>query len=392
MADTSIHQILKRMKNLFPHEIVNFTVENHFYKFSRFSRNIYLVTILFTAGTVCSLFFIKTIISVQSTGLIRSMSESVDVISPVVAEVKKTNMSENKLVCQGDTLLWLNHEKLEERNEHLISLITQNNDYLRDLKMMLDCSYAPFKTELYKSVHAQYRQKLAEYNLQIEILKKSFDRTQLLFEKKVVPLAEKEEQEFLLEKAIEAKNIFEQQNRSEWQKLAAEYKLTNDKYENEIDGLTRDFENYFILSPCVGHITNYNGIQSGSYVTMGQTIAVISPYDELVSEHLVPPKDIGYLEKTMPVVFQVDAYNYNQWGLASGEITDISNEVYVVNNQPYFRVRCSLNEQYLSLKNGYKGDLKKGLTTTARFQVTERTLMQLLFDKADNWLNPKMNK
>lgn len=380
------------MKNLFPHEIINFTVESHFDKFSRFSRTIYLGIILFVIGTICSLFFIKTKISVQSAGLIRSLAEPVDLTSPVVAEVKRTRLAENKLVHQGDTLLWLNNEKLAERNEHLNIFITQNNNYLEDLNLMLNLSYTSLKTELYKSVHAQYRQKLAEYDLQIEILKKTFARTQLLFEKKVVPLVDKEDQEFQLEKAIEAKNIFVQQNQSEWQKLAVEYKLANDKYKNEIDGFSRDFENYFILSPCTGHITNYNGIQPGSYVTTGQTIAVISPDDELVSEHLVPPKDIGYLGKAMPVVFQVDAYNYNQWGLASGEITDISNEVYIVNSQPYFRVRCSLNEQFLSLRNGYKGYIKKGFTTNARFQVTERTLAQLLFDKADNWLNPNLNE
>jgi multidrug resistance efflux pump len=380
------------MKNLFPHEIVNFTIENHFYKFNRFTHNIYLFTILFTTGAACSLFYIKTKISVQCSGLIRSMSEPVDLISPIVAEVKSINIAENKFVSKGDTLLWLNNQKLAERNEHLNSLIAQNNDYLSDLFQMLDIRYASLKTELYKSVYAQYNQKLADHNLQIEILRKTFDRTQLLFEKKVVPLAEKEEQEFNLEKSIESKSIFIQQSRSDWQKLTAEYKLANDKYQNEIDGLLRDFENYFILSPCVGHITNFSGIKPGSYVTTGQRIAVISPEDELVSEHLVPPKDIGFLEKAMPVVFQVDAYNYNQWGLASGVITDISNEVYILNSQPYFRVRCSLNEQFLSLKNGYKGYLKKGLTTNASFQVTERTLAQLLFDKADNWLNPNLNE
>jgi len=71
---------------------------------------------------------------------------------------------------------------------------------------------------------------------------------------------------------------------------------------------------------------------------------------------------------------------------------DISNEVYLLNDQPFFKVRCSLDEQYLVLGNGFKGNLKKGLTTTARFQITKRSIAQLLFDKADDWLNPKLNK
>lgn len=157
------------------------------------------------------------------------------------------------------------------------------------------------------------------------------------------------------------------QSKREWQQLNTEYKLTNDKYKNEINEFLKDLDNYIIISPSNGYITHFNGIQSGSFVTSGQSIAIISPDDELISEHLVPPKDIGYLKNKMPVIFHIDAYNYNQWGLASGEIIDISNEIYLVNNQPYFKVKCSLNEKYLSLKNGFNGYLKKGLTTTARF-------------------------
>jgi HlyD family secretion protein len=32
--------------------------------------------------------------------------------------------------------------------------------------------------------------------------------------------------------------------------------------------------------------------------------------------------------------------------------------------------------------------IKKGMTVQVRFLVTRRTLFQLLFDKADDWLNP----
>lgn len=378
------------MKKIFPPEIIDLSVENHFYRFNKSSQRIYSLAILFLVGVVICLFFIKTKISVQSAGIIRSASESIDITSPVVSEVVKTNIVENKFVRKGDTLVWLNSKKLTERIEHLRSLILLNEDYQNDLKYMSEFKYTSIKTDLYKSVHAQYRQKLVEYDLKIGLLKKSFNRTQTLFEKKVIPLTEKEEKEFQLEKAIEDKKMFVRQSRREWQQSATGYKLTNDKYKNEINELFKEFENYLIVSPCAGYITHYNGIQPGSYVTTGETIAVISPDDKLISEFLVPPKDIGYLRNEMPAIFQIDAYNYNEWGLASGKIIDISNEIYLVNNHPYFKVRCSLNEKNLTLRNGFKGRLKKGLTTTARFQVTERTLAQLLFDKADNWLNPKL--
>jgi HlyD family secretion protein len=103
--------------------------------------------------------------------------------------------------------------------------------------------------------------------------------------------------------------------------------------------------------------------------------------------------DIGYLKAGMPVNFQIDAYNYNQWGLAKGEVTEIFNDVVMVKDEPIFRVRCKLLTQQMELKSGFAGSIKKGMTLTARFQVTERTLWQLLYDKMDNWLNPtQLNK
>ena len=90
----------------------------------------------------------------------------------------------------------------------------------------------------------------------------------------------------------------------------------------------------------------------------------------------------------MPVRFQVDAFNYNQWGLATGNVTEISSDIYFVNEKPVFKVTCQLREDYLQLKNGYKGYLKKGMTLQARFVVAERTLWQLLYDKVDDWINP----
>ncbi len=53
-----------------------------------------------------------------------------------------------------------------------------------------------------------------------------------------------------------------------------------------------------------------------------------------------------------------------------------------------FRVLCSLNQEFLTLKNGFKGQLKKGMLVNARFELTERSLFDLLYDKMDDWLNP----
>jgi HlyD family secretion protein len=59
--------------------------------------------------------------------------------------------------------------------------------------------------------------------------------------------------------------------------------------------------------------------------------------------------------------------------------------------QPYFKVRCRLNKTWLQLRNGYTGQLKKGMTIQARFTIARRTIFQLLYDKTSDWLNPNSN-
>jgi len=94
------------------------------------------------------------------------------------------------------------------------------------------------------------------------------------------------------------------------------------------------------------------------------------------------------LKKENKVNFQVSAFNYNQWGLANGKIEEIGNDVQIINNTPTFKVLCSLDQNFLKLKNGFKGKLKKGMVVNAQFELTERSLFDLLYDKIDDWLNP----
>jgi membrane fusion protein, peptide pheromone/bacteriocin exporter len=73
-------------------------------------------------------------------------------------------------------------------------------------------------------------------------------------------------------------------------------------------------------------------------------------------------------------------------------VTEVLQDVVLLDNKPMFRVRCTIDQKYVQLKNGYKGNIQKGLTFTAQFKLNRRSLWQLLFDKLDNWLNPKMMK
>jgi len=127
------------------------------------------------------------------------------------------------------------------------------------------------------------------------------------------------------------------------------------------------------------------------FINQGMELGEISPDSNLIVECYISPNDIGLLDKNKLVNFQIDTFNYNQWGLVTGEIIEIGNDIEIVDNNPVFKVLCKINMKYLQLNNGFKGHLKKGMTLNARFELAERTLFNLLYDKVDDWMNPGTN-
>ena len=102
----------------------------------------------------------------------------------------------------------------------------------------------------------------------------------------------------------------------------------------------------------------------------------------------VPTQQVGLLKANEEVKFQIDAFDYNYFGIVTGKIVSIDNDYTIIDNKPVFKVRCLLDSSQVHLKNGFTGHLKKGLTLQARFMVTRRSAWQLLFDRVNNWLNP----
>jgi HlyD family secretion protein len=93
----------------------------------------------------------------------------------------------------------------------------------------------------------------------------------------------------------------------------------------------------------------------------------------------------------MKVNVLVEAFDYNQWGKLNGLVSDISSDFVLLNETPFFKVKCCIDRPFLTLKNGKKGFLKKGMTVQTRFLVNRRSLFQLIYEKMDDWANP-LNK
>ena len=177
---------------------------------------------------------------------------------------------------------------------------------------------------------------------------------------------------------------------STWQADQNTYRNTYNEMNSSLNQEIKDKDMYIVRSPVDGTVDQFSGVYRGSSIQAGQSLAVISPDSTLCLEVYVTPRNIGFMSVGMPVNVQVESFNYNEWGTILGRVKDISSD-FLTDSQgnSFYKVKCEMERDYLQLKNGRVGKLKKGMTVNAHFMVTRRSLFDLLYQKMDGWVNPK---
>ena len=378
------------MKQLFPPEIIHNSAETYFTQQQTTSRTVYLILILTLIIFVLLLPLINVDITTQSNGVIRSNLDDNTIQSAVYGEVIRANISENAKVAQGDTLLMISTHKTDEQINFYYSELGEDSVQMNDLALLLRNQNTGLASAIFRQEFAGLIGKLEEQNVKKSQAEKEYLLAARLFEKNVIPRMEFEEKKHNCEfEKSHYTNIIEQQKLN-WQTRLTEIKQKASGLKSNIEQLQREKRQYVITAPISGTLTDGPGIEEGNFIVPNQQFGRISPDENLLVECYVTPANIGLIHPEMQVSFQFHSFNYNQWGMGSGKVTRISGNIINMNDQPFFRVRCSLDKNYLILKNGSKGFLKKGMTLTGRFMIIRRSLFQLIYDKTDDWLNPKI--
>ncbi len=383
------------MKEIFPKEIINSTVEVHQFKHKTRSKIIYSIILLSLIAIIAALPFVKVDIYTSARGLIKPDKERLTLTSINSGRVIFTNIKNNRYVQKGDTLLILNNTMINEKLNLSKKQTEDINLFIDDLTYLINTKHiqhGKIKSPKYIKEHLFYNQKLQELYTRRKKLKKDYDRSQTLFKKGVIAKVEFENVKFDYDLVMSNIYQIKKQQANTWQATLTEYKSSLLEVESTIKQLQDNKSQFVMTAPITGTLIGVKSIERGSFINPGEAFANISPNTDLLVECFISPQDIGLLKHNTPANFQIDAYNYNQWGLATGSITEISKDIESINQQSIFKVKCKLNETTLQLKNGFKGNLKKGMTLNAQFKLAERTLFDLLYDKVDDWLNPSQNQ
>lgn len=381
-------------KEIFPVEIVENSQESNFQRHNIRLRIINWIILFSTIFAMSALPLIEVDIGLRSQGLIRPVTNLVQISSPVSGELRQLYIQDNSHVEQGDLIAQIDTVQISEQIRYLKNKESRLILFIQDLEKLVHLELSPqmnlseFNTARYKRSYSEMRNRLSGMSREIIWHEKELKRQAYLKERDMVSRLILEKAEYNLQSALDDYELSRDQQKSRWQLEKLEFQNELKELQSQLVQHQMKQELYTIRSPVTGSIQNLNAIHRNTFIHLNQVIADISPDTSLIATAYVTPGDIGLLREGMPVRFSIDSYDQNRWGTLEGKVLDISTDAIIMDQSPVFRVLCTFDRNYLELKNGVRGELKKGMTLQARFIIARRSLFQLLFDNVNDWLNP----
>ncbi len=353
---------------------------------------------IFILASICFFFtllpFIFTDISIKTTGITRPDNERTEIKSSQSGFIENIFVAEGSKVKKGDVILSIKDPNTKSKTILNQYELSQRREFIHDLTILVNQTNLSEK-ELQSLISPVYKEQLSKFLFQKEqqqtALKKANHELEMntsLANEKVISKKEFFDIQNNQERIQSGYNAFIREQMITWQQEYVKYKLESSQYQLQSQQINAEASFYQVKAATDGFIQGINTKYAGGTIGANEIVCTISPDGNLIGECYVQSRDIGLLKIGQTARFQIEAFDYNYFGVLTGTIIAVDNDFSVVNNTPVFKVRCSFDSTHLKLKNGFIGKLKKGMNFQARFIVARRSLWQLLFDNLNDWLNP----
>ncbi len=356
-------------------------------------HGIYLIILFVISLSIGALPFVYTDISIKSQGITRPRIERTEIRSTMSGIIDTLFVTEGLFVQKNQIILRIKDQTSGSRERQNSFEIEQRQVGIRDLTYLTTAipdslSIHQLHSALYTEQLNHFLQQKQELAIQLRKATKEVEINSSLAKSKVISPKEFFDIQNNYDRIQASIKVLSQGQISAWQKELLQNRLELSRYHNQANEVKTQADLYSIKAPISGIIQGISGRYSGGSVQSNETLCMISPEESLIGECYVQTKDAGFLRHGQVVRFQIDAFDYNYFGILTGRIISIDNDYTVIDNKPVFKVRCNFDNTQMFLKNGFKGQIKKGLSFQAGFTIARRSLWQLLFDKIDDWLNP----
>lgn len=417
-ANGSLPKVLAPPPVALPIELCENSVESLAYEHGGDRYPVYWALIGFFITALVALPVIKVETSISAAGLARPVRDRIEVRSQVSGMLRQLAVVENDQVRENQPLISIDSSALEERIKlkksqqetaraklndlvHLLSLTEALNrrripgaqNHLQSIQALsgeieaLEGVRSALTTQVYLEGMEHLLASLRENLLGVVKLSRALDRANKLSAVGLIPEAEIEAQRYEFERAVDAQEIQIRSFLSPLRSQADELQTMLVALISEEKELGENLKNYQIAAPASGAAIGFRGLSPGSYVQAGQPIGYISASDDILVDVHVAPRDVGRVVLGGPVRIQVEAFPYTEWGMLSGVVAGLSEDVVAANSNE-FRITVAPESVELRSPAGASGRLRKGMSVNVRFLLGERSLLSLLYDSARRWFDP----
>lgn len=379
--------------DLLPAELARHTVESLYAQHGLERNWIYWLILAGVGGALASLPMIKVDVAVRAPGVVKALTDRVDLKTTVSGRISEVLVSDNVSVVKGQALLVVAAEDIEEQQHRQAVLLREKSALIDDLQTLLtdETAEVGLNTAALRHEAVQYRAQLDTYRLAEAKAGNELTRYTALADKGIATRQELDNARYEVERLQAESRLLREQIRARWAARMNEEKIALEDIISTMRRLTLEKEHYVLRAPVNGVLVGFNGWSEGGRILAGQSVGGVSPADALCVESQVSSRDIGMVRTGQRVRLQVDAYPYTQWGMLDGTVVSLGADLIAgsAGVPGYFKVLIRPLADHLVLSNGLRGELRKGLTLTVRYVVAQRSLLQILYDDASAWLSPQ---
>jgi len=351
---------------------------------SRFSRILYLIIISFLIILAFGMVYFEIPVYIQARGIIRPIAEVNQIISPVQGIISDIKVNDNQHISRGQVIIQLESEKEVAQKKLIVNELNIVRSCISDLAVLTEINNPTggLQTEKYQFDYQLYSQSLTDIDLKIDQAKTEYFRLENLFKEKYISKKEFEESVLKYNSLLVHRKQLVSEKHKQWINEIYDFRTKEKELVNQISELSFYLDKSIVTAPVSGIIQGIRSKYKGEYCSAGTTICNLIPDTGLVAIVYLPPKDIGNISSGQNLRLLIDSYDYKYWGALGAECTMISNDIEIIENQPFFRVSCNFQPFPRLEYRNIKVDPANGMTLTAQFLVAEKNLWQLLRDQA----------
>ena len=337
--------------------------------------NTITISIIGLSGlTFVWLIFAKTDQIVIANGELQPTTRVRSIKLPISGVVEEVYVKEGNLVEKDEKLLKINDDLNIETKQNLINKISLKEEELKLKKSELENSVLILKNEI------------NEINSVLSIEKYNLNKFSSVYDEGAISKIDYDAQKIkVLNYLNDLKNkkILIKVKTSE---LSQEIKFIQDNlfnYKTQLEEIEDILKYSIIKSPIAGYVYEINAKDKGFVIGANQDILKIVPQENLEALVFVNSKDIGFILTGQEVELNIDSYPAADFGGVDGIISFISANSRKINdrdNNLFYEVKVTLNNQLIELNSGKNLPLKPGMSLSANIKLRRLSYLQLLFN------------